>query len=317
MDVFISWSGDVSRELAKALHTWLPDVIQAIKPFMSEVDIASGQPWPEEIAKRLETTHFGVVCVAGGNQDSPWLNFEAGALSKMTSIARVCPLFFDCHPGEIPKHPLVRFQANACDEAGLRKLLADINSLLAEDAVDADRLERSFTQSWPGLAATFERIRTQAAASRADPAGPESETQRDRRLLNLIPEIHQELRGLTTLLRTTPPQERSSTQTSGDLSRDLPGVLNRNVADAARSALEYAEDAYAMGRTCSGLALANRALSLATETGNREIAAAANHLLEALHCRAAGEPADLIPGPPMRKREPSPPPPEGPDEAPS
>ena len=42
MRVFISWSGERSKRVALTLHTWLPDVIQAIEPWMSRRDLGAG-----------------------------------------------------------------------------------------------------------------------------------------------------------------------------------------------------------------------------------------------------------------------------------
>ena len=60
MKVFISWSGERSKQVARALFEWIPCVIQAVKPWMSE-QIAKGARWSPEIAKELEETRFGIV----------------------------------------------------------------------------------------------------------------------------------------------------------------------------------------------------------------------------------------------------------------
>ena len=61
--VFISWSGELSRKLGEALRTWLPASLQYVKPYFSPEDIEKGTKWNTEIAKELETSNVGVICL--------------------------------------------------------------------------------------------------------------------------------------------------------------------------------------------------------------------------------------------------------------
>jgi hypothetical protein len=99
--VFISWSGQKSREVAVALRDWLPLVINSVEPFVSSEDINAGTRWQGEIAGALQTTNFGLVCVTRENHGAPWLNFEAGALAKAVDSSRVVPLAIDLKPSDI------------------------------------------------------------------------------------------------------------------------------------------------------------------------------------------------------------------------
>jgi hypothetical protein len=64
-------------------------------PWMSDNNIDGGARWNDKIAKALEETDFGIVCVTRENQSSAWLNFEAGAVAKKVGQARVIPLLID------------------------------------------------------------------------------------------------------------------------------------------------------------------------------------------------------------------------------
>ena len=91
MNVFISWSGDRSQAMANALRDWLPNLIQCLKPWTSEVDLEPGSRWGVELAKKLEQTDFGVICVSSETLNSPWVLFESGALAKAVDRSRVSP----------------------------------------------------------------------------------------------------------------------------------------------------------------------------------------------------------------------------------
>ena len=82
MKVFISWSGNISWKVAVIFRNWLPSVIQSLEPYVSSEDTDKGARWSTDIAKELEDSTFGILCVTKENLEAPWLSFEAGALSK-------------------------------------------------------------------------------------------------------------------------------------------------------------------------------------------------------------------------------------------
>ena len=88
MRVFISWSREPSRTIAGALATWLGGLVQAVEPWMSDEEIASGKRWRDEIGSALSKIDFGIICLTRSNQHNPWLMFEAGALAKQLESAR-------------------------------------------------------------------------------------------------------------------------------------------------------------------------------------------------------------------------------------
>ena len=78
MEILISWSGERSQSLARALREWLPGVLQRIAPWMSDMDIYSGSRWADELGTRLAKSNFGIDCVTPENSNAPWILFEAG-----------------------------------------------------------------------------------------------------------------------------------------------------------------------------------------------------------------------------------------------
>src|SRR5580693_1724871 len=122
MNLFISWSGTRSRAVAEALHGWLPSVIQSVKPWMSAADLEKGARWSSDVARHLEETRVGIICLTSDNLDAPWILFESGALSKTLNSTFVCPYLFNVEPSEL-KGPLVQFQVTKCDKEDTRRLL--------------------------------------------------------------------------------------------------------------------------------------------------------------------------------------------------
>src|SRR5262249_35845537 len=90
-NVFISWSGQRSRFVADVLRNWLPMIVQAAKPWMSDTDIDKGSRGLHEIGRGLDGMKVGIVCLTPENLNVPWVLYEAGALSKtIDNKTRLC-----------------------------------------------------------------------------------------------------------------------------------------------------------------------------------------------------------------------------------
>ena len=74
------------------VHDWLPTVLPFVEPWMSSEDIRKGSRWAADISQQLEESKHCIVCVTPTVAHQPWVNFEAGAVSKMVSEAHVSPL---------------------------------------------------------------------------------------------------------------------------------------------------------------------------------------------------------------------------------
>lgn len=150
MKVFLSWSGDQSRELAEILRDWLPAVLQSVRPFFTPNDIEKGARWNKDISQELEASSFGIFCLTKENLTKPWIMFEAGALSKRIDATKVCPVLFGVDSADL-EGPLVQFQAAPFSEPEIRKLIKTLNSGLGDQKLEDGVLNSVFEMWWPKL----------------------------------------------------------------------------------------------------------------------------------------------------------------------
>lgn len=168
MKLFISWSGERSRQMAKALDDWLPKVLQQVDPWMSESDISAGERWSLELGKQLEASEFGIICLTPDNLAAPWLLFEAGAISRSLSSGSVCPYLLDLDVRDI-SGPLSQFQAKKADKRSTLDLLNAINQRTRKPVAGLDDI---FEAMWPSFEAALQaipkRTESQAIAARSE-----------------------------------------------------------------------------------------------------------------------------------------------------
>lgn len=173
MNVFISWSGDRSHAVASLLREWLQCVLQAVNPWISSLDIDRGALWFGEINKQLSDTAVGIVCLTQENKERPWILFEAGALAKGLSKARVCTLLIDLSSTDV-RDPLGQFNHTRPTREDMLKLISTLNGALASP-LQSDVLTRSFNAHWGYFESRFAGILTEFPAE----APPSQRDERD------------------------------------------------------------------------------------------------------------------------------------------
>jgi hypothetical protein len=184
MQVFLSWSGSRSHALASALNDYLPLVIQSVTPWFSPDDIDKGSRWLTDLTDQLQKQSVAIVCITPESVNSPWLLFEAGALSKALEASWVCPVLLDIEPSEI-KGPLAQFQATRLTKEDIRKLLGTLNKRLDTQLGDT-QIDKLHDVLWGGLEEKIKAI-PKPSSSTAPP---------HRSQVDLLTEVLDRVRGL-------------------------------------------------------------------------------------------------------------------------
>jgi hypothetical protein len=123
--------------------------MQTVQPYVSSEDIYKGARWSVEVSRELKVANYGILCVTASNINAPWLNFEAGALSKSFDEGRVSPFLFDVRPSNVIG-PLLQFQSTVYERDDVFKLMKSIN-VATEVPLDEVRLYKAFEVWWPEL----------------------------------------------------------------------------------------------------------------------------------------------------------------------
>jgi len=170
MKVFLSWSGNKSHKVALVFRDWLPSVIQSLNPYVSSEDIDKGARWSTDIAKELEDSTFGILCVTKDNVNAPWLTFEAGALSKTMDKAFVCPFLFDIKRSEVDG-PILQFQSTIFEREDIQKLVRTLNKACANDSLSDERIDKAFGVWYPTLENQLQKLKAVVEPSEKETKG--------------------------------------------------------------------------------------------------------------------------------------------------
>jgi hypothetical protein len=192
MKVFMSWSGDRSREVAKLLDYWIKCVVQASRPWISTSGIDSGSIWFNQISSELQDTTFGIICITKENKEAPWILFEAGALAKGLASSRVCTFLIDLQTKDI-RDPLAQFNHTLPNYESMWKLVSTLNGSMPEaNRLDVTILKGVFETYWPQFEQRFNAILE---------TYPETTVVEPRKQEDILAEILESTRGLERRLR--------------------------------------------------------------------------------------------------------------------
>ncbi len=217
-NVFISWSGQTSKEIAEELRNWIPSVLQFAKPYYTPHDIEKGSKWGSEISQKLADSNVGIVCLTKDNYTKPWILFEAGALSKDLEKSKVCSILFGMDNTDIAG-PLTTFQTTSFVKSDVRKLMSTINTAGGENALSEQTFTRVFDKWWPDLKEKIDGI----LANESPDVGAEIRTDRE-----ILEEV-------LALARLTNRKSNNEDERAGvphelvrDLAKHLDGIFDAN-----------------------------------------------------------------------------------------
>lgn len=142
-DIFISWSGDDSKEIALALKKVLEQKVfvgNSLCCFVSDQNISSGTEWWNTVKTSLKSCKLGIICITKSNAIAPWIHYEAGAM--VAHNIPVIPLLFHCDFATLSATPLNHNQAvQFYDEKKFLKMLCDIYDQLKYTGMSHEQIK--------------------------------------------------------------------------------------------------------------------------------------------------------------------------------
>ena len=261
--IFISWSLPSSQKTARKTHEFFRKLFPTFSFFISSEDIRSGQRWYDVVSERLDACNVGIIVVTQENYLRPWIHYEAGALAKVVSKARVMPLLCGVTNGTIADTPLSAFQAADLSKAGILRIADSIRELTGYAQAEADFNEH-FESLWDRYGVALSEV--EAIKTEAKPKAPPTKPMVESEVSARLDQLTEIIRSIETRLSPKPISE-------GDVSKIVANALSSTEPpsdDLVRLYLEALENRMPpKGAAPSNLRLARaRWNALAPEGGN-------------------------------------------------
>jgi hypothetical protein len=171
MKLFLCWSGRRSQNFAGILSGWLPKVAgDKLKPKVSR-EIEKGVVWFDALSRDLEGSGAGLLCLTPESLTSPWMHYEAGALSGTlgktqrppegplpSQLQPIFPFLLGVEAGALTG-PFAAYQstsAASCEDSF--RLIKSIASAMPKPERPTWDLRAKFDEHWPVLQTELKAI---------------------------------------------------------------------------------------------------------------------------------------------------------------
>ena len=144
-NLFISWSGDRSREAASYFRDWITRVIPTANPFFSDDDIRKGAISREVLDDKLRDSSFGIVFLTFENRHAPWIHYEVGMLNARK--VPISSLMLNLNYSDVVG-PIQNFQHSSINKVDCLHLIQSLRDFIAPD-VKEESLVHFFECAWP------------------------------------------------------------------------------------------------------------------------------------------------------------------------
>ena len=226
MKVFLSWSGELSHDVARVFAQMLPMLLEEVEPFEASENIEKGKRWGATLATMLSECSYGIICLTRSNLNMPWVLFEAGALSKLDT-SHVAPFLLGLKPSEV-KSPLADFQITSYNEEDVKRFIRSINASLDHPRA-AVNLEGAWQMWWPGFKARIDSLEAKVDQDVQEPQKDVGVTNQEtlEEILELVREQRRLLSSPETILSS---KHLASVRRSNFSDDDLEGLETAYIA---------------------------------------------------------------------------------------
>lgn len=129
MKVFLSWSKDLSNEIAKIFKDIFEESL-GITAFKSDQDIFFGEGWFNRIKNEVNESDIAIVLITKENLNIPWLNFEIGAFASKIGEKNIIPVLCDITSSDLSNHPVSNLQCTDLDWLNFLAIVKQVNTLI-------------------------------------------------------------------------------------------------------------------------------------------------------------------------------------------